>query len=178
MAENREIPKKGSEEKLENDQPRMQIGVIGAGECGAELAACAEETGRLIAASGAVLVCGGRGGVMEAACRGARRAGGLTVGILPGFGDENPFCTVRVGTGLGVARNAVVVGSSDALVAIGGRHGTLSEIAMARVLGKEVFGLDTWEIDGVVACKTPGEAVRSARDAARRFLRSGTPPLW
>ena len=151
--------------------------MIGAGECGAEVGACAEETGRLIAVFGAVLVCGGKGGVMEAACRGAQQAGGLTVGILPGYAGENAFCTVRVGTGLGVARNAVLVGSSDALIAIGGRHGTLSEIAMARVLGKEVFGLNTWEIDGVVACKTPEVAVRSARDAARRSLLSGTRPL-
>ena len=174
MAEKRELP----EYKLKEDLPRLQIGVIGAGECDAEIKARAEETGRLIAKSGAVLVCGGRGGVMEAACRGAQQAGGLTVGILPGYTGENAFCTVRVGTGLGVARNAVVVGSSDALIAIGGRHGTLSEIAMAGVLGKEVFGLNSWEIDGVVACNTPEEAVRSARDAARRSLLSGTRPFW
>lgn len=140
----------------------MQIGVIGASECDTDLEAIAEETGRLIAVSGAVLVCGGRGGVMEAACRGAINAGGMTAGILPDRSSGNQYLGVAVRSNLGIARNALVVASSDAIVAIGGSYGTLSEIAMALKEKVPVFGLDTWEIEGVVRCKNPGEAVSKA----------------
>ena len=124
----------------------------------------AEEVGRLLARRGAVVVCGGLGGVMEAACRGASRAGGTTVGVLPGLdrGAANPFVSVAVATGLGEARNALVVRAADALVAVGGAYGTLSEIALALKAGKPVIGLGTWEIDGVERVEGPEAAVNLA----------------
>jgi uncharacterized protein (TIGR00725 family) len=101
---------------------------------------------------------------MEAACRGAKEAGGLTVGILPGSdrSGANPFVDVVVPTGLGEARNALVVGAADAVIAIGGGYGTLSEIALALKAGKRVIGLGTWEIEGVVAAEGPEAAVATA----------------
>jgi uncharacterized protein (TIGR00725 family) len=117
--------------------------------------------GRGLAAQGAVVVCGGLGGVMEAACRGAKQAGGHTVGILPGSdrGAANPFVDTAVPTGLGEARNALVVRAADALIAVGGGYGTLSEIAFALKAGKRVVGLDSWDIDGVVAVDDAEAAV-------------------
>lgn len=124
----------------------------------------AEEVGRLLARRGAVVVCGGLGGVMEAACRGAFREGGTTVGVLPGLnrGAANPFVSVAVATGLGEARNALVVRAADALIAVGGAYGTLSEIALALKAGKPVIGLGTWEIDGVERVEGPEAAVNMA----------------
>ena len=148
----------------------MQIGVIGASECDGALEEIAEETGRLIAKSGAVLVCGGRGGVMEAACRGAGGEGGMTLGILPDMSSGNPYLGAVVKSNLGIARNALVVGSSDAVIAIGGAYGTLSEIAMALKMEIPVFGIETWDISGVVMCKTPGEAVSKAVLAAENRM--------
>jgi uncharacterized protein (TIGR00725 family) len=111
--------------------PLLRIGVIGSGVCDDEIAGCARRVGELIAEAGAVLVCGGLGGVMEAAARGAREAGGITVGILPGEdpGAANPGIGIAIPTGLGEARNVLVVGSSDAVIAIAGGWGTLSEAA-------------------------------------------------
>lgn len=140
----------------------MQIGVIGAAECDRTLEKVAEETGRLIAEQGTVLVCGGRGGVMEAACRGARKEGGSTVGILPDKSSGNPHLEIVIKSNLGIARNALVVGSSDGVIAIGGAYGTLSEIAMALKEKIPVFGIDTWDIPGVIACRNPEEAVSKA----------------
>ena len=124
----------------------------------------AEEVGRLLARRGAVVVCGGLGGVMEAACRGASREGGTTVGVLPGLdrGAANPFVSVAVATGLGEVRNALVVRAADALIAVGGAYGTLSEIALALKAGKPVIGLGTWEIDGVERVEAPEAAVNMA----------------
>lgn len=124
----------------------------------------AEEVGRLLARRGAVVVCGGLGGVMEAACRGARGEGGVAVGILPGLdrGAANPYVTVAVATGLGEARNALVVRAADALIAVGGAYGTLSEIALALKAGNPVIGLGTWKIDGVERADGPEAAVDSA----------------
>ena len=140
------------------------IAVCGAGEDAgdAELGA-AEEAGAAIAEAGAVLVCGGLGGVMEAACRGAKDAGGTTVGILPGTdrAAANPFVDVAVATGLGEARNALVVRAADAVVAIGGGYGTLSEIALALKAGKRVVGLETWDVDGVEVADSPDAAVEA-----------------
>jgi len=153
--------------------------VVGPGEGGAaagELEA-AEEIGRLLAAAGAVVVCGGLGGVMEAACRGARSAGGLTLGILPGRDrrDANRFVEVAVPTGLGEARNALVVRAADAVVAVGGAYGTLSEIALALKGGTPVVGLGTWELarggepdTGIVQAASAEEAARTALDLARK----------
>jgi uncharacterized protein (TIGR00725 family) len=145
---------------------KVQISVIGASmtPADADLARAAEEVGRRIAAAGATLVSGGLGGVMEAASRGARAAGGLVVGIVMDYEKEtaNPHCDVVVATGLGHARNVLVVASADAVVAVGGGPGTLSEIALALKLGRPVFGIRTWEIPGVAACATPAEAVERA----------------
>jgi uncharacterized protein (TIGR00725 family) len=122
--------------------------------------------GRELAARGAVLVCGGLGGVMEAACRGAKDAGGRTVGILPGTdrAAANPFVDIAIPTGLGEARNALVVGAADGLIAVGGGYGTLSEIALALKAGKRVVGLDSWDIEGVVAVGDPAAAVAAVLD--------------
>jgi uncharacterized protein (TIGR00725 family) len=145
----------------------IHVAVVGPGAAGEEQVAAAEEAGRLIAARGALLVCGGLGGVMEAACRGARSAGGTTLGLLPGDdrGDANPFVDIAVPTGLGEGRNALVVRTADAVVAIGGGYGTLSEIALALRAGKPVIGLGTWDIEGVRAADGVEAAVRAAFDA-------------
>jgi uncharacterized protein (TIGR00725 family) len=131
----------------------------------------AEAVGRGLAEAGAVLICGGRGGVMEAACRGARQAGGLTVGVLPGFSatEANPYVTIPIVTGLGEARNVIIVRTAQAVVGVGGEFGTLSEIAFALKLGRPVVGLETWELakggqpdQAIVRASTPEEAVRLA----------------
>jgi uncharacterized protein (TIGR00725 family) len=124
----------------------------------------AREVGERLAAAGAVVLTGGRGGVMEAASRGAAEAGGLTVGILPG-GDRsqaNAYVQVAITTGLGELRNGVLVRSADALIAVGGAYGTLSEIALALQGGTPVIGLGTWEIDGIHAVDAAADAVRAA----------------
>jgi uncharacterized protein (TIGR00725 family) len=120
--------------------------------------------GRLLAERGAVLVCGGLGGTMEAACRGAREGGGTTIGILPGLDrpDANPYVEVALPTGLGEARNALVVRAADVVIAVGGGYGTLSEIALALKAGKRVIGLGTWEIEGVAPADGPDAAVAAA----------------
>jgi uncharacterized protein (TIGR00725 family) len=137
------------------------VAVIGPGD---EPTVAAAEVGRLLAEAGATLVCGGRGGAMEAACRGAKEADGLTVGILPGADrtEANPFVDVVLPTGLGEARNALVVGAADVVIAIGGGYGTLAEIALALKAGKRVIGLGTWEIEGVTAAEGPEAAVAAA----------------
>ncbi len=148
----------------------------GDGATAAELGA-AEELGRLLAEAGVVVVSGGLGGVMEAACRGARSVGGLTLGILPGRDrrEANPHVEVAVPTGMGEARNALVVRAADAVVAVGGAYGTLSEIALALKTGKPVVGLHTWELarggepdGGVTRVESAGDAARTALDLARK----------
>ena len=148
--------------------PQPYVAVVGAGRATPEQAQAAEDVGRALAARGAVVVCGGLGGVMEAACRGAKDAGGTTVGILPTLdrGDANAFVDVAIATGLGEARNALVVRAADALVAVGGEYGTLSEIALALKGGKRVVGLGSWEIDGVEAAGSPDEAVELVLSAS------------
>lgn len=142
----------------------MQIGVIGASRCSMEIAKLAEEVGREIGKRGAVLICGGLGGVMEFACKGAKEVGGLTVGILPGKSKEeaNSYIDIPIVTGMGHARNVVIAHSSDSMIAISGEHGTLSEIAIGLKLNKTVIGLKSWEIDGVTHAKTAPEAVEKA----------------
>jgi uncharacterized protein (TIGR00725 family) len=153
------------------------IAVIGENDPTPEIAALAEAVGAEIASAGAVLVCGGLGGVMEAACRGARREGGVTIGILPGTraGDANSSVTYPIPTGLGHARNILVVRSAQAVIAIGGRYGTLSEIAFAKIEGTAVIGLKTWELrregvgqDPILRAADPKEAVRMALEAVRK----------
>ena len=146
----------------------MQIAVIGHGQATPGEHGAAYTTGRIIAGNGAVLVCGGLGGVMEAACRGAKEAGGTTVGILPGTEGGNPYLDVTIRTGLGHARNILVVLSADAVIAVGGSHGTLSEIAIALRTGRPVYGINSWDIEGVIPCNSPEEAVSRAVHGATR----------
>jgi uncharacterized protein (TIGR00725 family) len=131
---------------------KKQISVIGAGGAppGSESWELAEAVGRGLGEAGAVLVCGGRSGVMEAACRGAVAAGGETIGILPGheLAEANPFCTRVVATGIGHARNLAVVASGEVVIAIGGEWGTLSEIGHARAIGRTVVALRSWTLSG------------------------------
>ncbi len=130
---------------------RPIIAVIGGSTASADELAAAEAVGRGLAEGGAVLVCGGRGGVMEAACRGARAAGGLTVGIMP-EGDRssvNPYVDIPILTGIGLARNAIVVRTAQAAIAVGGSYGTLSEIAYALQFGVPVVGLGTWHMERI-----------------------------
>lgn len=127
---------------------RSYVAVAGPGRCDPDTAALAEAVGRELGERGAVLVCGGLGGVMEAACRGAKVAGGTTLGILPGTDRDaaNKWVDIAIATGLGEARNTLVVRAADALVAVGGEFGTLSEIAFALKTGVRVVGLGTWEL--------------------------------
>jgi uncharacterized protein (TIGR00725 family) len=137
----------------------IQVSVIGSG---AEHEARAEEVGRLLAERGCTLVCGGRGEVMAAAARGAKAAGGTTIGILPGTsrGDANEWIDHVVVTGLGHARNAVVAATGDAVIAVGGSYGTLTEIGFARILGRPVVVLEPGlRVEGVPRAATPAEAV-------------------
>jgi uncharacterized protein (TIGR00725 family) len=154
------------------------VAVIGGGgvEEGSETWLLAEEVGRRLAVAGVVLVCGGGGGVMEAASRGAAEAGGEVIGIVPGTSpdDANQYCSHVVATGIGHARNLAVVCSGEAVIAIGGEWGTLSEIGFARVIGHEVVALRSWEMNGregmaggpgVVTAETAEEAVTAALKA-------------
>ncbi|HIH74895.1 MAG TPA: TIGR00725 family protein [Methanosarcina sp.] len=150
---------------------RKQIAVIGAGTCSNKTQALAETVGREIARKGAVLLCGGLGGVMEAAARGAKLDGGITIGILPGAcrEDANPWIDIAILSGMGHARNALIAQSSDALIAVSGEYGTLSEIALGLKMGKPVFALDCkWEIEGVRKVKSPIEAVELAVEFVKR----------
>jgi uncharacterized protein (TIGR00725 family) len=154
---------------------RQQVAVIGGADCEpeSEAALLAEEVGRRLAGAGVTLVCGGLTGVMEAACRGAAEADGVAIGIVPGnsVGEANPYCTHVVATGIGHARNLAVVSSGDAVIAIGGEWGTLSEIGFARAIGRSVIALRSWSMSGrewmedapgVVPAETAREAVELA----------------
>lgn len=141
---------------------RIQIGVIGGREASQEDLEFARDVGREIARRGAILVCGGLGGVMEAACRGAKEAGGTTVGILPVHSPDeaNPYVDISVPTGMGVARNAIIINSCDGVIAVGGRYGTLSEMAFALQKGIPLVSLRSWKVDeSIVSAESPGEAV-------------------
>jgi uncharacterized protein (TIGR00725 family) len=148
--------------------------VIGAGAGDDELLAMAEEVGRRIAEADAVLVTGGLSGVMEAASKGAREAGGTAIGVIPTSDptDANEYVNHAIATGVGQARNLAVVGSGDAVIAVGGEWGTLSEIALARKLGKPVVALQSWQLQnragtdlGIVQAETPEAAVRAALES-------------
>jgi uncharacterized protein (TIGR00725 family) len=152
---------------------RAQVSVIGASKGEEELLAKAEAVGRGLAEAGVTLVCGGMGGVMEAASRGATAAGGEAIGIIPWDdpGQANPHVTHVVATGIGYARNLAVVASGDAVVAVGGAWGTLSEIAFARNLGRPVVALDSWELAraeqelGILTVETPEQALAATLEA-------------
>ena len=143
-------------------QRKLIIGVIGASRATAQGLAHAEELGRLIAARGVVLVCGGLGGIMEAACRGCREAGGETIGVLPGdrVEDANPWVSLPVVTDMGHARNIIIAQTARALIAVEGEYGTLSEIAIALKLGRPVATLGGWpEIPGLLGAESPQQAL-------------------
>lgn len=144
---------------------KKQIGVIGAVACDSEIRALAETVGREVAKRGGFLLCGGLGGVMEAAAYGAKQEGGITLGILPGTirQEANPWIDIAVLSGMGHARNALIAQSSDALIAISGEYGTLSEIAFGMKMGKPVIVLGSrWEIEGTYPVTGPEEAVELA----------------
>ena len=137
------------------------IAVIGGRKVEKLLLKEAEEVGILLARKGAILLCGGLGGVMEAASKGMHAEGGLTIGILPQDhkGHANAFVNVPIATGLGVGRNVIIARAADAVIAIGGEYGTLSEIAFALQMGKPVVGIRTWDIKGVVSAENAEDAV-------------------
>jgi len=151
------------------DQP--YVAVVGGGEAGPDALAAAEDVGRHLARRGAVVLCGGLGGVMEAACRGAKLEGGTTVGILPTDHRQhaNEYVDIAIATGMGEARNALVVRAADVLIAIDGEFGTLSEIALALRTDKPVVGIDTWDlsidgqvVDAILRVHDPVAAVEAA----------------
>ncbi len=148
----------------------MRISVIGGSTVSAETAAVAERLGELLAERGHVVVCGALGGVMTAVCRGARTAGGRTIGILPTDrrSDANEHVTEPIATGLGHARNALVVMNGDAVVAIDGGPGTLSEIGLSLVYDRPVAGLNTHDVDGVEPVADPAAAVEYVERMAGR----------
>lgn len=143
----------------------LYVAVVGPGEASPTELENAESVGRGLAEEGAIVVCGGLGGVMAAACRGAASVGGLSVGILPGTerGAANEWVSVAIPTGMGELRNGLVVRAADALIAVGGSYGTLSEVALALKTGLRVLGLGSWSIEGV-------EVVRDAQHAVARAL--------
>ncbi len=136
-------------ESLRLDFPVLKISVIGGNQCNTEVSRLAYEVGKEIANNRALLVCGGLGGVMEAACKGAKEAGGITIGILPGEDEKsaNSYVDIKIPTGLGYARNVLVVKTGHAVIAIDGSTGTLSEIAHALNYNKPVIGLFTWNLE-------------------------------
>ncbi|HXO10139.1 MAG TPA: TIGR00725 family protein [Solirubrobacteraceae bacterium] len=150
-------------------EPPPYVAVVGGSQATADQDRAAEEVGSGLAHAGAIVVTGGRGGVMEAASRGARLAGGIVVGLLPGTTREeaNEWVTVALPTGLGELRNGLVVRSADVVVAVGGAYGTLSEIALALASGVPVIGLDSWPIDGIEAVTSPSQAVTRALELTR-----------
>lgn len=141
------------------------IGVIGASQCSTDIYELARQVGNEIARRNAILICGGRGGVMEAACQGAQEAGGLTIGILPGAlkTEANPYVDLKIVTGMSDARNVIIARTAEALIAIDGAYGTLSEIAFGLNYRKPVIGLRLeFSLEGVIRAKTPLEAVSLA----------------
>jgi uncharacterized protein (TIGR00725 family) len=147
------------------NEARSSVAIVGAGDADAAVCDLAYAAGAAVARHGAVLICGGRGGVMAAAARGAQSAGGLTVGILPGYDrrEANPSIEIAIATGMGEARNAIVVASADSVVALEGEGGTLSEIGLAIKLGRPVVGLRAWQqLEMIPHTDDPVEAVNLA----------------
>ena len=144
--------------------PHRYVAVCGASDATRSQLDAAREVGRLLARSGAVVINGGFGGVMEAVSEGAASEGGMVVAILPDADREgaNPYLTLALPTGMGQARNALIVTAAESVIAIGGGWGTLSEVALARRLGRTVLALDTWDVAGLEVVGTPAEAVSKA----------------
>ena len=162
----------------------VYVGVAGASRPEPPLVGLAERLGRRLAEAGAVVVCGGGPGVMEAVCRGAQAAGGTTIGLLPGLdrAEGNPYLTVSIPTGLGQGRNLLLVRSSNAVIAVGGGFGTLSEIALALRTGTPVVGLATWslqldsrQVEAFPVADTPDAAAQLALEAATSRLPRPSP---
>lgn len=143
---------------------RVAIGVLGGRDVSSDVRQIAENVGNGIAKLGGIVVCGGMGGVMEAACIGAKSRDGLTIGILPTDSKDegNPYLDIVIATGMGGARNSIIAKSIDAAIAIDGQYGTLSEIAMCLEAGVIVVGLNTWNIEGVIDADSPEDAVAKA----------------
>ncbi|NLO89268.1 MAG: TIGR00725 family protein [Clostridia bacterium] len=156
---------------------KIYIGVVGSGNCDKETADIAERVGQLLAKEGAVVICGGYGGVMEACSRGAASAGGMVIGVLSEEDRRgaNPYLSASLVTGMGQARNAIIVGSSHAVIAISGGYGTLSEIALALKMNRPVIGINTWKIDQgdgkehIICADNPEEAVKIALEISREI---------
>lgn len=147
------------------------IAVIGAGKCSRKLRDMAAEIGRYVAENGGVVLCGGLGGVMEGAARGAKEAGGTTIGIIPSENkaDANQFIDYVIPTGFGQARNVLVVRAADAIVALPGKFGTLSEMAFALVSGKPIVSVQAWKLgEEILQVEDPIEAAKIAMDLARK----------
>lgn len=148
------------------------IAVIGGSSPTSEEASLARDVGRALAEAGAVLICGGRGGVMEAACRGAKEAGGTTIGVLPGpdASEANPYVDIPIVTGIGEARNAIIVRTAQVAIAVGGSYGTLSEIAFALGFDTPVIGLRTWTVEREGHPPAPIIRVETAEQAVRQVF--------
>ena len=144
---------------------KLIIAVIGGHDSSKEICEMAYEIGKGIAKAGHILVCGGLGGVMEEACKGAKAGGGVTVGILPGMDNSqaNRYVDIPIATAMAQGRNAIIVRSADVVVAVGGKYGTLSEIALAKDLNKPVYGLRSWEIEGMMNIETAEEFLNKIR---------------
>lgn len=153
----------------ENFRSRPRVAVIGGNRPNPDSLRTAYQVGRLLAEKGVILVCGGLGGVMEEAARGCREAGGLSLGILPGqqIEEANGYIDIPVATGIGYNRNSMVVLNAQAVIAVDGEYGTLSEIAFARIFGRKVIGLNTWSIPGVIPASSPEEAVKLALEGIK-----------
>ncbi len=154
----------------------MIIAVVGGSQCPPEIESLAEEVGREIAKFGHMMVCGGMSGVMEGACRGAKSAGGTTIGVLPtgNTEDANPYVDIPIATGMGYSRNVIIARTAASVIAVDGEYGTLSEIAHALGFGTPVVGLQTWSLtrgggrpdSGIIIADSPEDAVRKAIAAA------------
>ena len=149
---------------------KLLIGVIGGHDCNRKTAKLAKELGRQIANLGAILVCGGLGGIMEAVAKGAKQSGGVAVGILPGEDrrDANKFIDIPIATGLGYTRNTLVTTASDVIIALPGRYGTLSEIGFALNAKKPVIGLGSWDIEGVIKVQSVRKAIEILREIVKK----------
>ena len=156
----------------------IMVGVIGASEADEQLRSAAEQVGEELASRGAIVICGGLTGVMEAVCRGARKRDGMTVGVIPSDRkeDANPHVQIPIVTGIGVARNAIITRTADVVIAVGGQFGTLSEIGYALSMGKTVVAIDSWrleraterQITGLIHASSPKEAVDIALESIRK----------
>ncbi|MCP2520031.1 TIGR00725 family protein [Candidatus Aminicenantes bacterium AC-335-B20] len=150
---------------MKNFRDLIRIGVIGGGrEIDSKTWNLAYEVGKLIAEKNAILVCGGLGGVMEAASKGAKENGGITIGILPGneINEANPYIDIPIASGIGYMRNLMVILNSHVVIAIDGQYGTLTEIAYSLIYKKKIIGLNTWDIEGIIKANNPEEAIKLA----------------